>query len=58
MSHTIFILFGATGDLALRYLLPSLSSILAVRGTEALDILAVGRRPYSTDEFRAFLERD
>ena len=50
-----FVLFGGTGDLALRKLLPALYR----RHREAADgqgwrIVAIGRQPMSTEEYRAF----
>lgn len=49
-----FVIFGATGDLAHRKLLPALYN-LAVDGLlpAAFTIVAVGRRPGSDDDFRA-----
>ena len=51
MTHTLFILFGATGDLARRYIFPSLSRITG----GDIDIIATGRREYSDSEFQDFL---
>ncbi|MBI3576651.1 glucose-6-phosphate dehydrogenase [Candidatus Gottesmanbacteria bacterium] len=52
------ILFGATGDLAHRKLIPALYSLL-VKGEIAADmvVVGVGRRQLSTDEFRADMEQ-
>lgn len=54
MKHTIFVLFGATGDLARRYIFPSLSRITG----ESIDIIATGRRAYSDSEFQDFLREE
>jgi glucose-6-phosphate 1-dehydrogenase len=51
MTHTLFILFGATGDLARRYIFPSLARIAG----EHIDVIATGRREYSDSEFQDFL---
>lgn len=52
MNQQILILFGATGDLAQHRLLPALYAISCHEGGSALPhILALGRRPYSTEEF-------
>ena len=56
MSHTLFILFWATGDLAKRYLLPSLANICK-NGSE-MDIIAVGRRPFTSEDFRNFIREE
>ena len=48
-----FVLFGSTGDLATRYVLPALGALLA-RG--AYDhLICVGRRDWTRDDFRNFL---
>jgi len=52
-----FVIFGSTGDLATRKLLPSLYD-LDCRGhlDEGLRLVAVARRDWTTDDFRAELE--
>lgn len=52
MTHTLFILFGATGDLAKRYIFPSLSRI----EEKNIEVIATGRRNYTDQEFRGYLE--
>ena len=51
MAHTLFILFGSTGDLAKRYIFPALSKI----EKNDLEIIATGRREYTDKEFQDFL---
>ncbi len=52
MKDLIFTLFGATGDLALRKLLPAIKRLLEHHQLpENTLVIAVGRRPFSTDEY-------
>ena len=47
------VLFGATGDLAGRFLLPALAQLLAAgQLTDGFQVLAVGRETLDDDEFR------
>jgi len=48
-----FVLFGSTGDLATRYVLPALGTLLK---KELYDnLICVGRRNWNRDDFRNFL---
>ncbi len=54
--HDTLLLFGATGDLAQRYLFPSLQHLLRDRLLPAtFRVVAVGRSEYDNDGFRAWL---
>jgi glucose-6-phosphate 1-dehydrogenase len=54
--HDTLLLFGATGDLSLRYLFPSLVHLLRDRLLPAeFRLIAIGRQPYDEDGFRAWL---
>ncbi|MBP7823423.1 hypothetical protein KA050_03670 [Candidatus Gracilibacteria bacterium] len=48
-----FVLFGSTGDLATRYVLPALGTLLQKGAYDHL--ICVGRRDWTRDDFRAFL---
>jgi glucose-6-phosphate 1-dehydrogenase len=51
-----FVVFGATGDLVVRKLLPALFRLEAVsRLPESLRIIAVARRPWDRDQWLAFM---
>lgn len=51
-SPTTLILFGATGDLAQNKLFPALLQLLLVQKTlDNLNIVAIGRREYSREQF-------
>jgi len=54
MSPLIFIIFGATGDLTQRKLMPAIFSLIQHKNiSEDTIVIGVGRRPLSDDEFRA-----
>jgi len=54
--HDTLLLFGATGDLAQRYLFPSLANLLRDRLLPAqLRVVAVARHPHTAASFRAAL---
>jgi len=54
--HDTLLLFGATGDLAQRYLFPSLQHLLRDRLLpDTFRVVAVGRTDYDDDGFRAWL---
>ena len=56
MQHTLFIIFGSTGDLAKRKLFPALYEIFQKNPPEhILQIIAVGRRHFREDAFRAYI---
>jgi len=56
-GHDSFLLFGATGDLSVRYLFPSLVHLLRDRLLPAdFQIVAIGRHEYDDAGFRAWLE--
>ena len=51
-----FVLFGATGDLAQRKIMPALCSLFLRKGIgDGVHIVAWSRRPWSDDEYRAFI---
>ena len=54
--HDSILLFGATGDLAQRYLFPSLLHLLRDRLLpDSFRVIAIGRTPHDDDGFRAWL---
>ena len=54
--HDTLLLFGATGDLSLRYLFPSLVHLLRDRLLPAeFRVVAIGRQDYDEAGFRAWL---
>jgi glucose-6-phosphate 1-dehydrogenase len=53
----VFVLFGATGDLAQRKIMPALCSLYASGALpEDSDVIAFSRRPWSDAEYRAFIQ--
>ncbi|HVU80251.1 MAG TPA: hypothetical protein VHD37_02705, partial [Candidatus Paceibacterota bacterium] len=50
--NTSYVLFGATGDLAQRKIMPALCALSAVHD---LDVVAFSRRPWSDEEYRNFI---
>ena len=56
MSPTQLVIFGASGDLTARKLIPALASLVA-KGLppEGLEVVGVSRRPKSDEEFRSEL---
>src|SRR4051812_33019354 len=48
----VVVIFGATGDLTKRKLMPALFSLMGQGCLEKVHILGVGRNPMSEDEFR------
>lgn len=58
MKHTLFIIFGSTGDLAKRYLFPALYEVARKDSFSDIDILAVGRRDFSDDVFRKYVDTE
>ncbi|HEU5114588.1 MAG TPA: hypothetical protein VFT82_02360, partial [Candidatus Paceibacterota bacterium] len=58
-SSFIFVLFGATGDLALKKIFPALAA-LSKKGALGTDprIIAVSRRDWNDADFRAFLSKE
>ena len=55
-NKTAFIIFGATGDLTHRKLMPSLYNLFALNKLETIDILALGRRDYNNDEYNGVIK--
>jgi hypothetical protein len=56
-GHDTLLLFGATGDLSLRYLFPSLVHLLRDRLLPPdFQVVAIGRQDYDDEAFRAWLE--
>lgn len=56
--HTIFVIFGATGDLAKRKLFGALYNIYAQRPDMNLDVVAVGRRDFGHRDFQEYIDRE
>ncbi len=58
VAPCIMVIFGATGDLTQRKLLPALYSLAADQPPlpAAFTVVGVARRPWSTEEFRAYAE--
>ncbi len=54
--HTIFIIYGSTWDLAKRKLFPALYNIFREKKNLQVDIIAVGRKDFTNDDFRKYLE--
>lgn len=53
---TIFVIFGVTGDLALRKLIPSLLNLYVKKQLPTrFSIVGFARRPFSREEFRQFI---
>lgn len=53
---TTFVIFGVTGDLALRKLIPALLSLYTNKMLpKSFAIVGVARRPFTRDEFRQFI---
>jgi glucose-6-phosphate 1-dehydrogenase len=55
--HIIFVLFGATGDLAKRKLYSALYNIFSERKDLEIDILGVGRRVFEVQDFQDYIEK-
>jgi glucose-6-phosphate 1-dehydrogenase len=55
MMH-LLVLFGATGDLAFRKLIPSLYHMFSEGNLNGKKILAVARRDYSGDKYKEFIK--
>ena len=55
--HTIFVIFGSTGDLAKRKLFPALSNIYKNKN-QTIDIIWVGRRPFEREEFIQYIKQE
>lgn len=59
IPDTILVIFGVTGDLSRRYLLPALSEILKSGSVaDSLKIVGVSRRAVSTDEVFSKYDKD
>lgn len=56
ISPTTFVIFGVTGDLALRKLIPSLLSLYSRKMLpKNFAVVGVARRPFAREEFRQFI---
>lgn len=56
MNKLIVTIFGATGDLTIRKLLPALENILKTqKDYKSISIVAVGRREYTSEEYLNFV---
>ena len=51
----VMVIFGATGDLTRRKLMPALWNLKGEGCLESVRILGIGRTPMSDDEYRAFI---
>lgn len=58
LPHSLFVIFGATGDLAKRKLIPALFSLYNKEALENVSILAIGRKSLSSTEFRTYLQQE
>lgn len=56
--HTIFVIFGATGDLAKRKLFGALYNIYIHRKDLDMHIIGVGRRAFDRREFAEYVDRE
>lgn len=56
--NNVFILFGATGDLAREKVLPALFSLYKHEYIKNLSIIAVSRRDYSNEDFCEFVKKE
>lgn len=57
MNKLIVTIFGATGDLTLRKLLPALTRIIETQTDyTSMSVIAVGRRPYQTADYLNFVQ--
>ncbi len=54
MNKKVITIFGATGDLTLRKLLPALATLIK-KGATNLTIIAVGRRNFTSEEYLQFV---
>lgn len=53
---TVFVLFGATGDLAIKKIIPALFDLFVAQKLPPLfNVVGFSRRPFSHDEYRAFV---
>lgn len=58
LPHTLLVIFGATGDLAKRKLIPALFSLYDQEILEHTSILAIGRKSFGSEEFRTYLKNE
>lgn len=57
IPKTLLIIFGATGDLAKRKLIPALYT-LHTHGESNISILAIGRKPFASEDFREYIKKE
>lgn len=55
-QNNLLVIFGATGDLAKRKLIPALYSLCNQKALEHTSVLAIGRKPFGSEEFRTYLK--
>ncbi len=56
MRDIVFVIFGSTGDLTSRKLLPAISRLYAEKQvSQNMEVVAIGRRDYSTDQYLDFV---
>lgn len=59
MNKLIITIFGSTGDLTIRKLLPALSNVINTqKDFTSLSIVAVGRRPFASEDYLSFAEEN
>lgn len=58
MDAMTFVLFGSTGDLAKRKIFPALYNLyLEQKLPQAFSVINLGRKPFTDEEFQAYVER-
>lgn len=55
LPDSLLVIFGATGDLAKRKLIPALFSLYDQGALEHASILAIGRKAFGSEAFRTYL---
>lgn len=58
MKEIEIILFGSTGDLAVRKIIPALELLYRDNFVSELSIIAIGRRKYSNEEYISFISEN
>jgi glucose-6-phosphate 1-dehydrogenase len=59
MKKLMVTIFGSTGDLSMRKLLPALSRLIVEdQITKEIEIIAVGRRAFSNDDYRDYVQKN
>lgn len=55
-TKNLLVIFGATGDLSKRKLIPALFSLYSRGALQDTSILAIGRKAFRSEEFRTYLQ--